>query len=79
MDHKDSKPLVKGSGDFGLTIKDMATQPQYIYPLCNDQSVKAGVDQVQSQIDCLGRDKRLLQEQIRLVQSKIDHTDDIAR
>ncbi|VDL15838.1 unnamed protein product [Hymenolepis diminuta] len=66
-------------GVFGLTIKEMETQPQSMYPLCNDQSVKIGMDQVRSQIDRLARDKRLLQEQVHLAQGRIDHTDDISR
>lgn len=74
MQHTESK-----DGVFGLTIKEMGTQPQSMYPLCNDQSVKIGMDQVRSQIDRLARDKGLLQEQVHLAQGRIDHTDDISR
>ncbi|KAM7541962.1 hypothetical protein Aperf_G00000017227 [Anoplocephala perfoliata] len=74
-----SKTTKPGNGAFGLTIGEMATQPQSMYPLCNDQSVKNGADQVRIQTDCLARDKGLLQDQVRLVQSRIDHTDDISR
>ncbi|KAH9280373.1 Spectrin beta chain, non-erythrocytic 1 [Echinococcus granulosus] len=63
---------------FGLTINQMATQPQSTYPFCNEQSVRAGADQVRSQVECLARDKGLLQEQVRLVQSRIDRTGDIS-
>ncbi|VDK20324.1 unnamed protein product, partial [Taenia asiatica] len=63
---------------FGLTINQMATQPQSTYPFCNEQSVRAGADQVRSQVECLARDKGLLQEQVRLVQSRIDRTGDLS-
>lgn len=64
---------------FGLTINQMATQPQSTYPFCNEQSVRAGADQVRSQVECLVRDKGLLQEQVRLVQSRIDRTGDLSQ
>ncbi|VDM16022.1 unnamed protein product [Hydatigera taeniaeformis] len=63
---------------FGLTINQMATQPQSTYPFCNAQSVRAGADQVCSQVECLGRGKSLLQEQVSLVQSRIDRTGDLS-
>ncbi|KAL5964605.1 Spectrin alpha chain [Taenia solium] len=63
---------------FGLTINQMATQSQSTYPFCNEQSVRAGADQVRSQVECLARDKGLLQEQVRLVQSRIDRTGDLS-
>ncbi|KAL5107304.1 Spectrin beta chain [Taenia crassiceps] len=63
---------------FGLTINQMATQPQSTYPFCNEQSVRAGADQVRSQVECLARDKGLLQDQVRLVQSRIDRTGDLS-
>ena len=67
------------SSAFGLSLAQMAAQPQSIYPLCNEQSVRAGVDHIRSQVDCLARDKGLLQEQVSLVQSRIDHTGDISQ
>uniref|UniRef100_A0A0R3TG44 Tektin n=1 Tax=Rodentolepis nana TaxID=102285 RepID=A0A0R3TG44_RODNA len=75
----DLQPTRSKEEIFGLTIKEMATQPQSTYPFCNDESVKTGLDQVRAQIECLARDKGLLQEQVRLVQGRIDHTADISR
>lgn len=74
-----SKTTQPGNGLFSLTIREMAAQPQSMYPLCNNQSVKTGADQVRNQIDSLERDKILLQDQVSLVQGRIDHTDDISQ
>ena len=67
------------ASSFGLSIVQMATQPQSTYPLCNEQSVRMSADHVRSQVDGLIRDKGLLQEQVRLVQSRLDHTGDISQ
>ncbi len=63
----------------GISISQIAAQPQMTYPMCNEQSVRAGADAVGAQVERLGRDKQLLQDQVRLMQGRIDHTDEIAK
>lgn len=76
------RPKSKGFGvsrDPEVTVTEVVTQPQMTYPLCNEQSVRAGVEAVATQMDGLGRDKKLLQDQVRLVQGRVAQTDEITR